>query len=130
MVLQDNFLFSATVRENIALGRPSAPPEEIEKAAELAQALEFISELPRKFETPVGERGIGLSGGQKQRVSLARALLMDRKTWKALQLERRKSRVMSEYDLDLRKTKKNDRLTEAFDGDLGLPARGSTAEKP
>ncbi|MGI6632807.1 MAG: ABC transporter ATP-binding protein [Bacillota bacterium] len=77
LVLQDNFLFSATVRENIALGRPSAPPEEIEKAAELAQALEFISELPRKFETPVGERGIGLSGGQKQRVALARALLMD-----------------------------------------------------
>lgn len=76
LVLQDNFLFSATVRENIALGRPDSSLEEIEKAAELAQAAQFISSLPRKYETPVGERGIGLSGGQKQRVALARALLM------------------------------------------------------
>jgi ATP-binding cassette subfamily B protein len=79
LVLQDNFLFSATVRENIALGRPDAGDEEIEKAARLAQAAEFIEELPRRYETPVGERGIGLSGGQKQRIALARALLVDPK---------------------------------------------------
>ncbi|HHX29072.1 MAG: ABC transporter ATP-binding protein [Bacillota bacterium] len=77
LVLQDNFLFSATVRENIALGRPDAGDEEIENAARLAQAAEFIDELPRKYMTPVGERGIGLSGGQKQRIALARALLVN-----------------------------------------------------
>jgi len=79
LVLQDNFLFSATVKENIALGRPDATDEEIERAAHLAQAAEFIEELPRRYETPVGERGIGLSGGQKQRIALARALLVDPK---------------------------------------------------
>lgn len=77
LVLQDNFLFSATVKDNIALGKPDASPEEIRRAAELAQASSFIEKLPKGFETPVGERGIGLSGGQKQRVALARALLMD-----------------------------------------------------
>lgn len=77
IVLQDNFLFSATVRENIALGKPDATLEEIREAAELAQAAPFISELPRGYETPVGERGIGLSGGQRQRLALARALLVD-----------------------------------------------------
>ncbi|HHY75672.1 MAG TPA: ABC transporter ATP-binding protein [Firmicutes bacterium] len=79
LVLQDNFLFSATVRENIALGKPEATDEEIERAARLAQAAEFIDELPKKYETPVGERGIGLSGGQKQRIALARALLVNPK---------------------------------------------------
>jgi ATP-binding cassette subfamily B multidrug efflux pump len=77
LVLQDNFLFSATVRENIALGRPEAGDEEIKNAALLAQAAEFIDGLPRMYETPVGERGIGLSGGQKQRIALARALLVN-----------------------------------------------------
>lgn len=77
MVLQDNFLFSATVRENIALGKPDATSEEIREAAELAQAAPFIGELPRGYETPVGERGIGLSGGQRQRLALARALLVN-----------------------------------------------------
>jgi ATP-binding cassette subfamily B protein len=77
VVLQDNFLFSATVKENIALGRPQAAEDEIGKAAQLAQAAPFIGELPRSYETPVGERGIGLSGGQKQRIALARALLVN-----------------------------------------------------
>lgn len=77
LVLQDNFLFSATVKDNIALGKPQASPEEIRHSAKLAQASSFIDKLPRGYETPVGERGIGLSGGQKQRVALARALLMN-----------------------------------------------------
>lgn len=77
MVMQDTFLFSATIGENIAYGRPDAKAEEIAQAARLAQADEFISQLARGYDTPIGERGIGLSGGQKQRVALARALLMD-----------------------------------------------------
>lgn len=76
-VLQDNFLFSATVKENIALGKPEASDADIARAARLAQAAPFIEELPRSYDTPVGERGIGLSGGQKQRIALARALLVD-----------------------------------------------------
>lgn len=77
IVPQETFLFSATVRDNIAFGRPDATQEEIEAVARLAQAHEFIMELPKGYETRVGERGIGLSGGQKQRIALARALLMD-----------------------------------------------------
>ncbi len=77
VVLQDTVLFSASVKENIAYGRPDATSEEIEAAARLAQAHEFISSLPRGYDTRIGERGVGLSGGQKQRVALARALLMD-----------------------------------------------------
>ncbi len=77
VVLQDNFLFSATVGENIALGKADAPTEDVRKAAGLAQAMPFIEELPKGLETPVGERGVGLSGGQKQRIALARALLMN-----------------------------------------------------
>ncbi|HEY64339.1 MAG TPA: ABC transporter ATP-binding protein [Caldilineae bacterium] len=77
IVPQETFLFSATVRENIAFGRPDASQEEIERVARLAQAHDFIMELPQGYDTRVGERGIGLSGGQKQRIALARALLMD-----------------------------------------------------
>ena len=76
-VPQETFLFSATVRDNIAFGRPEATQAEIERAARLAQAHEFIMALPNGYDTRVGERGIGLSGGQKQRIALARALLMD-----------------------------------------------------
>lgn len=74
---QDPFLWSATVRENIAYGRRDALPAKIEAAARLAGAHEFICELPQGYDTVVGERGVGLSGGQKQRVALARALLID-----------------------------------------------------
>jgi len=77
IVAQDPFLFSATVRENIAFGRPDASQDEIEEAARLAQAAEFIDDLPAGYDTLVGERGITLSGGQRQRLAIARALLVD-----------------------------------------------------
>jgi ABC-type multidrug transport system fused ATPase/permease subunit len=77
VVLQDPFLFSATVRENIAFARPDATDEEIERAARLAQADEFIAELPERYDTVIGERGITLSGGQRQRIAIARAILKD-----------------------------------------------------
>jgi ATP-binding cassette subfamily B protein len=77
VVSQDPFLFSATVRENIAFGRPDATDEEIEHAARLAQAHDFIEALPEGYETVIGERGITLSGGQRQRVAIARALVID-----------------------------------------------------
>ena len=77
VVFQETFLFSASIRENIAFGKPSASFEEIVECARLAQADEFIRELPNGYDTIVGERGLGLSGGQKQRIAIARALLMD-----------------------------------------------------
>jgi ATP-binding cassette subfamily B protein len=77
VVLQENFLFSASVRENIAYGRPDASEEEVIAAAQAARAHDFITSLPYGYDTRVGERGITLSGGQKQRVAIARALLLD-----------------------------------------------------
>ncbi|MBM3189448.1 MAG: ABC transporter ATP-binding protein, partial [Chloroflexi bacterium] len=77
IVPQETFLFSDTVRNNIAFGRPDATAEEVEAAARAAQAHEFVSKLPKGYETRVGERGIGLSGGQKQRIAIARAVLTD-----------------------------------------------------
>ncbi len=75
MVQQDVYLFSGTVRDNIAYGRPQASPEEVEEAAKLAGAHEFITQLPQGYDTYVGERGVKLSGGQKQRISIARVFL-------------------------------------------------------
>jgi ATP-binding cassette subfamily B protein len=75
IVNDDPFLFSATVHDNIAYGRPDATREEVERAARAAQADGFIQELPRGYETLVGERGLTLSGGQRQRISIARAIL-------------------------------------------------------
>jgi ABC-type multidrug transport system fused ATPase/permease subunit len=77
VVPQDPFLFSASVRDNIAFGAPDASGEEVEKAARLAQAHEFIAELRDGYETVIGERGITLSGGQRQRLAIARALVLD-----------------------------------------------------
>jgi len=75
MAMQDVFLFSDTIEGNIAYGRPDCSFEEVKKAAIMADANHFINSLPDKYDTIVGERGVGLSGGQKQRISLARALL-------------------------------------------------------
>jgi len=77
VIAQDPFLFSATVRENIMFGRPDATQEEVERAARMAQAHEFIDRLPDGYDTVVGERGITLSGGQRQRMAIARALLIE-----------------------------------------------------
>jgi ATP-binding cassette subfamily B protein len=77
IVLQETTLFSGTIRENIAFGKPEATDEEIIAAAKAAQAHDFISSFPEGYNTHVGERGTTLSGGQKQRVAIARALLLD-----------------------------------------------------
>ena len=77
VISQDPFLFSTTVRENIAFGAPAATDDEILAAARLAQAHEFIEELPKGYETVIGERGITLSGGQRQRIAIARAIVMN-----------------------------------------------------
>jgi ABC-type multidrug transport system fused ATPase/permease subunit len=75
IVLQDTLLFSTTIRENIAYGRPDATDADIREAARRAQADEFISRLPAGYESPVGERGGHLSVGQRQRIGIARAFL-------------------------------------------------------
>jgi ATP-binding cassette subfamily B protein len=77
IVSQDPFLFSATVRENIAFGRGDLSDDEVERAARAAQAHEFIERLPKGYDTVIGERGITLSGGQRQRIAIARALAVD-----------------------------------------------------
>jgi ATP-binding cassette subfamily B protein len=77
VVFEDAFLFSDTVRANIAFGRPDATDAEIERAARAAEAHDFVMELPDGYETVVGERGLLVSGGQRQRITLARALLTD-----------------------------------------------------
>jgi ATP-binding cassette subfamily B protein len=77
IVLQDTTLFSGSIRDNIAYGRPDASDAEVEAAARAAQAHEFIAGFPDGYATIVGERGIGLSGGQRQRIAIARALLRD-----------------------------------------------------
>jgi subfamily B ATP-binding cassette protein MsbA len=74
-VMQDTFLFNSTIADNIAYGNPEATREEIENAAKLAHAHEFILEKEEGYDTVVGERGVSLSGGQKQRIAIARALL-------------------------------------------------------
>ena len=77
MVLQDTLLFSTTIKENIAYGKPGATDEEIVEAAKRAQAYDFIMQMPNGFDSPVGERGGHLSVGQRQRIGIARAFLKD-----------------------------------------------------
>src|SRR5713101_360405 len=74
-VLQDTVLFRGTIRDNISYGRPGATQEEIEEAAKLANADEFIARMPHGYDTMVGERGLTLSGGQRQRIGIARAII-------------------------------------------------------
>src|SRR5664280_1184978 len=74
-VLQDTVLFRGTIRENIAFGRPKATREEIEEAAKLANADEFIARMPQGYDTLVGDRGLTLSGGQRQRIGIARVMV-------------------------------------------------------
>jgi ATP-binding cassette, subfamily B, multidrug efflux pump len=76
-VLQETVLFSGTIRDNIRYGRPDASQEEVERAARMAQAHDFIQEFPDGYDTILGQRGVNLSGGQKQRVAIARALLVE-----------------------------------------------------
>src|SRR5207342_2236705 len=77
LVFEETFLFSESVRENIRLGRPDADDPSVERAASLAGAAEFISDLPNGYDTVLGERGYSLSGGQRQRLAIARAILAD-----------------------------------------------------
>jgi len=77
VVLQDTFLFNATIRDNLCFAKPDASDQELIAAAKAAYAHEFIESLPAKYETEIGERGVKLSGGQKQRLALARAILAD-----------------------------------------------------
>ena len=76
-VLQDTLLFRTTIWENIAYGKPGASLREIRRAAELANAHEFIEAMPDGYDTMVGERGVTLSGGQRQRIAIARAVIRD-----------------------------------------------------
>src|SRR3954449_3428529 len=77
LVPQESNVFAASARDNIRFGRPDATDAEVERAAELAHAAEFIRRLPEGFDTPLGERGVTLSGGQRQRIAIARAILRD-----------------------------------------------------
>ena len=77
VALQDPVLFSGSVRDNIRYGRPEATDEEVQAAAKMAQAHDFILSFPEGYDTELGQRGVNLSGGQKQRVAIARALLVD-----------------------------------------------------
>ncbi len=77
IVFEETFLFSATIRDNIAFADPEAPFALVEKAARLAGAHEFVAELPDGYDTEIGERGYSLSGGQRQRLAIARAIVAD-----------------------------------------------------
>jgi ATP-binding cassette subfamily B protein len=77
LVPQETAIFATSIRENIGFGRPDASSAQIERAAEMAAAAEFIRRLPQGYDTPIGERGITLSGGQRQRIAIARAILRD-----------------------------------------------------
>ncbi len=100
VVTQETFLFSASLRDNIAYGKPEATEEEIRRAAKAAHIDDFIDSLPNGYDTVIGERGVGLSGGQKQRVAIARALLMDARI---LLLDESTSSVDVETEMQIQK---------------------------
>jgi len=77
LVPQDSVIFAASARDNIRFGQPDASDADVQRAADLAHASEFIRRLPEGFDTPLGERGVTLSGGQRQRIAIARAILRD-----------------------------------------------------
>jgi ATP-binding cassette, subfamily B, multidrug efflux pump len=100
-VMQDIFLFSDTIEGNIAYGNPEASFEDVQSAAKMAEADDFISKLPEGYDTIIGERGVGLSGGQRQRIALARALL---KNPSILILDDTTSAVDMETELRIQRT--------------------------
>lgn len=103
MVMQDIFLFSDTIEGNIAYGNPDATLEMVQSAAKMAEAHDFIMNLPDGYDTIIGERGVGLSGGQRQRIALARALL---KNPSILVLDDTTSAVDMETELRIQRTLK------------------------
>ncbi|MEH7093722.1 ABC transporter ATP-binding protein [Neobacillus vireti] len=104
MVMQDIFLFSDTIEGNIAYGNPDATLEMVQSAAKMAEAHDFIMNLPDGYDTIIGERGVGLSGGQRQRIALARALL---KNPSILVLDDTTSAVDMETELRIQRTLKS-----------------------
>jgi ATP-binding cassette subfamily B protein len=106
-VSQETFLFYGTVEENITYGTFDAPREEVERAAKMAEAHEFITNLPEGYDTMVGERGVKLSGGQRQRIAIARAILKDPEI---LILDEATSDVDTETEMLIQRSL--DRLTE------------------
>ena len=101
MVMQDIFLFSDTIEGNIAYGNPDASLELVQSAAKMAEAHDFITNLPEGYDTIIGERGVGLSGGQRQRIALARAIL---KNPSILILDDTTSAVDMETELRIQRT--------------------------
>lgn len=101
IIFQETFLFSATVRDNIAYGHPGASTETVEAAAKAAQAHEFITQLEKGYDTVIGERGVTLSGGQAQRIAIARAILLDPKV---LIMDDATASVDSETERHIRET--------------------------
>jgi len=104
MVMQDIFLFSDTIEGNIAYGNPDADLEMVQSAAKMAEAHDFITNLPEGYDTIIGERGVGLSGGQRQRIALARAIL---KNPSVLVLDDTTSAVDMETELRIQRTLKS-----------------------
>ncbi len=107
-VLQEPFLFSTSIKDNIAYGNPEASMDEIIDAAKRAQAHDFIMEMPNGYDTLLGERGMGLSGGQKQRISIARAILINPKV---LVLDDATSAVDMETEFKIQKALRSDERT-------------------